>query len=231
MRAGSSGICPHCGTGVRFELGLIKDCPPSNASRIQVRVPSGAWLMLEMAGCPICGHVVLDIETVGLPDGGRGAGPGMIYPRGKGRPLPVEFVRNHGPLAAEFSEAVAVLSSSRKASAALSRRCLQLILATAGGAKKRDLADQIDEVLPALPVQIAQNVDAIRQVGNFAAHPLKSTNTGAIVDVEEGEAEWLLDVLEELIDFYYVAPAKAAERRDALNQKLAAIGKPPLKAP
>ena len=155
----------------------------------------------------------------------------MIYPRGKGRPLPPDFVRDHASLASEFSEAVAVLPSSRKASAALSRRCLQLILTSAGRAKKRDLADQIDEVLSQLPAQIAQNVDAIRQVGNFAAHPMKSTNTGAIVEVEEGEAEWLLDVLEELIDFYYVAPAKASERRDALNKKLAALGKPPLKAP
>jgi hypothetical protein len=155
----------------------------------------------------------------------------MIYPRGKGRPLPPEFVRDHSGLATDFAEAVEVLTSSRKASAAISRRCLQIILTSAGGAKKRDLADQIDEVLPSLPVQIAHNVDAIRHVGNFAAHPMKSTSTGTIVDVEDGEAEWLLDVLEELIDFYYVGPAKAAERRDALNKKLASLGKPPLKSP
>lgn len=65
---------------------------------------------------------------------------------------------------------------------------------------KRDLADQIDEVLPRLPTSIGHNVDAIRQIGNFAAHALKSTSTGTIVDVEDGEAEWSLDVLEELFD-------------------------------
>ena len=105
------------------------------------------------------------------------------------------------------------------------------MLTTAGGATRRDLADQISEVLPKLPAQIAENVDAIRHVGNFAAHPMKSTNTGAVVDVEEGEAEWLLDVLEELFDFYYTAPVRAAAKRDALNKKLADLGKPPLKAP
>jgi hypothetical protein len=49
--------------------------------------------------------------------------------------------------------------------------------------------------------------------------------------VEEGEAEWLLEVLEELFGFYYIAPARAAVRRAALNQKLAELGKPPLKQP
>lgn len=134
-------------------------------------------------------------------------------------------------LAADFAEAEAVLVSSRKASAALSRRCLQFILTTAAKVTKRDLADQIDEVLPSLPPQLADNVDAIRHVGNFAAHPMKSTNSGEIVDVEEGEAEWLLDVMEELCDFYYVAPARATAKRTALNQKLADLGKPPLKKP
>jgi hypothetical protein len=102
-------------------------------------------------------------------------------------------------------------------------------LTTRGGARKRDLADQIEEVLSKLPPEIAENVDAIRHVGNFAAHPMKSTSSGEIVDVEENEAEWLLEVLEELFGHYYVAPARAALRREALNKKLADLGKPELK--
>jgi hypothetical protein len=41
----------------------------------------------------------------------------------------------------------------------------------------------------------------IRTVGNFAAHRIKSTNTGEVVDVEPGEAEHLLNALEELLDY------------------------------
>lgn len=47
--------------------------------------------------------------------------------------------------------------------------------------------------------------------------------------MEPGEAEWNLDVLEALFDFYFVAPAKAQERRDALNRKLKEAGKGPIK--
>ena len=72
-------------------------------------------------------------------------------------------------------------------------------------------------------------IDAVRNIGNFAAHPIKDTNTGEIVEVEPGEAEWLLDVLEGLFDFYFVQPAELRRKREALNEKLEAAGKPPMK--
>jgi hypothetical protein len=155
----------------------------------------------------------------------------VLWPTSGERPAPLEVATAAPSLAADFKEATAVLAISKKASAALSRRCLQFILRDRGGAKKRDLADQIDEVIPSLPTELASNVDAIRHVGNFAAHPMKSASSGEILDVEDGEAEWLLDVLEELFDFYYVGPQKAAAKRAALNAKLGTAGRPPLKAP
>jgi hypothetical protein len=65
--------------------------------------------------------------------------------------------------------------------------------------------------------------------GNFAAHPMKSQQSGAVLDVEPGEAEWNLDVLEQLFDFFYVQPAILAAKRAALNKKLEEAGKPPMK--
>ena len=58
---------------------------------------------------------------------------------------------------------------------------------------------------------------------------MKSTHTGEIMDVEPGEAEWLLDTLEGLFDFYFVQPATLKTKREALNAKLADANKPPLK--
>ena len=55
-------------------------------------------------------------------------------------------------------------------------------------------------------------------------------NTGEIVEVEPGEAEWLLDTLEGLLDFYFIQPALLKEKQEALNKKLAAAGKPPMKS-
>jgi hypothetical protein len=134
---------------------------------------------------------------------------------------------------ADYKEACDVITISEKASAALSRRCLQHLLREKAGIKKGDLANEIQQILDSkrLPSHLADNLDAVRNVGNFSAHPMKSTNTGEILDVEPGEAEWLLEVLEGLYDFYFIEPAKSQRRRDALNKKLAEAGKPPLKTP
>jgi hypothetical protein len=107
---------------------------------------------------------------------------------------------------------------------------LQAVLRENGFAQK-DLAPAIQATLDSktLSSPIADNLDAIRNIGNFAAHPMKDSNTGQILPVEPHEAGWNLDVLEELFDFYYVQPEKAKKRRAALDAKLAAAGKPPMK--
>jgi len=131
----------------------------------------------------------------------------------------------------DYKEACLVLNDSPKASAALSRRCLQNLLREKAGIKCGNLADEIQEVLDSkqLPTNLAESIDYIRNIGNFAAHPEKSKSTGEIVDVEPGEAEWNLDVLEELFDFYFVRPAIIKKKREALNKKLKDLGKPKMK--
>lgn len=131
----------------------------------------------------------------------------------------------------DLVEARSALSFSAKASAALSRRLLQKTLREVLGIKKRDLSLEIDDFVESTnaPSYLTGAVDAIRQVGNFAAHPLKNTNTGEIVDVEPGEAEWLVEVLESLFDFVFVQPVRLQQRRESLNEKLREMGKPELK--
>jgi len=154
----------------------------------------------------------------------------MAYPKGIARqPLPPEV--DDKEVIGNYNESCLVLSDSPKASAALSRRCLQHILREKAKVKKSDLNSEIQEVLDSgkLPSTIADNLDAVRNIGNFAAHPVKSTRSLEIVDVEPHEAEWNLEVLEQLIDFYYIKPALAFKKREELNAKLAEAGKPPLK--
>jgi hypothetical protein len=103
-----------------------------------------------------------------------------------------------------FTEACLTLTDSPKASAALSRRCLQHILREKAQVKPGNLAEEIQQVIDAakVPSHISDSLDAVRNIGNFAAHPIKSKASGEIIDVEPGEAEWNLDVLEALFDFY-----------------------------
>jgi len=47
--------------------------------------------------------------------------------------------------------------------------------------------------------------------------------------VEPEEAEWNLDVLESLFDFYFVQPSRLQQKREKLDRKLQDAGKPPMK--
>ena len=152
----------------------------------------------------------------------------IVYPKGTARPVPVEVEKE---FANDFREACLVIGDSEKASAALSRRCLQNLLREKAKTKAKDLAAQIQEVRDSgkLPSHLADAIDGVRVIGNIAAHPIKSQHTGEVIDVEPGEAEWLLETLEGLFDFYFVQPAKLKKKRDALNEKLKKAGKPSLK--
>lgn len=200
--------CPHCLENFHEDwelLGVTRDA-------------DGEWHVWETK-CPSCDRVVMQL-----------AGPhgeSLIRPKAPARaPLPPEVPEL---FAADYREACLVLADSPKASAALSRRCLQNLLRGHFNVKHGNLSDEIDEVLPKLPTHLAGAVDGIRNLGNFAAHPMKSERSGEILDVEPGEAEWCLDVLESLFDFCFVQPAVLAKKRQAVNQKLEEAGKPPMK--
>jgi hypothetical protein len=215
--------CPHCTVTVhqgfqRENLGQFVD---------------GYWVAERMK-CPSCGRMILFIVR-----GKSWAGGSQIisdsqerllaYPRGSARP-PVPPEVDDAALAADYSEACQVLPISPKAAAALGRRCLQHILRERAGVKRGDLRSEIQEVLDRhlVPTHLAEAIDAVRNIGNFAAHPIKSTGSGEIVPVEAGEAEWTLDVVEGLFDFFFVQPSVLKAKRAALDAKLKEAGKPPV---
>jgi hypothetical protein len=156
----------------------------------------------------------------------------QVYPSGSSRgSVPPEVPKE---TASDYTEAANVLDISPKASAALSRRCLQAVL-TEAGYKQKDLSKQIDAVLAetdgrkTLPSGIHMIVDAVRNFGNFAAHVITDQTTLQIIDVAPAEAAFCLDVLDSLFDHYYVKPAQAKALKAALDLKLASASKPPAK--
>lgn len=178
----------------------------------------------ERTICPACNQATIRLRFV--REGEQPWTVVQVWPKGAARPPLSPHVLEE--FASDYREASVVLDDSPKASAALSRRCLQNLLRDVAGVAPGDLFDEIGQVMPKLPSYLASAVDAVRTIGNLAAHPTKSKNTGAIVDVEPGEAEWLLEVLEGLFDFYFVQPALLADKRAALSQKLVDAGRPPL---
>ena len=236
-----SGKCPYCHTTVRFEgMWLERQYPLEGAEYVEIHAMTlrtksrQTTAVILPSSCPGCEGFILLLSHIITRPGLAGETreiQQVIWPDATSRPIPVEVEAEAPEMAADFREAAVVLPKSKKASAALSRRCLQYLLREKGGVTHGNLSKEIEQVIDKLPSELGKAVDAIRNIGNFAAHPIKDTNSGEIVDVEEGEAEWLLDILEALFEHYYVEPARLKARRDRLNEKLRGINKPQLKTP
>ena len=219
--------CPHCRTDYH-------DNPKNIFLANDI---DGAWMIVKRF-CPACKRVILRLingETALYGDQSFFKGiigikkDFFVYPKGSSRPpcpseVPEKFVE-------DYVEACLVISDSPKASAALSRRCLQHILREISKVKPNNLANEIQQVIDSrtLPSHLVKAIDAVRNIGNFAAHPLKSDKSGEILSVEPEEAEWNLDVLEALFDFYFVHPAIVNRKKKALDKKLKEAGKKPMK--
>ena len=215
--------CPRCGIAFHDQWNAV------GISSISEERTS--WTA-SVTKCPACKRETIRLSQRMSPPGN--AEPSLIsdfmaYPRTTQRkPTPPEIP---DAIKEDYEEACMVLSDSNKASAALSRRCLQAILRSKGYTQ-RDLAQQIDAPLgeqdpaKAIPTALRETVDAIRNFGNFSAHPVTDQTTLQIIDVEPGEAEWCLEILEDMFDHYYVKPAQARARKAALDAKLTAAGKP-----
>jgi hypothetical protein len=226
---GSTVTCPHCQVTVQLIGDRLKGIILTPHHILGDAAASKDGYRLDSSICPGCRQVVVAVESITF-DGERNAydvaWERLVIPPAPDRLVPPETPAH---IARDYREAAHVLPASPKASAALSRRCLQAVLREQGAARQSTLSEQIQAVLPNLPTYIAEQVDAIRVIGNFAAHPIKDTRSGEIVEVEPGEAEWNLDVLDLLFDFYYVGPARAIAKREALNTKLIAAGKRPMR--
>jgi hypothetical protein len=210
--------CPHCQHAIHEAWQQYGQSLGRNDPDV------GHW-DLEAMDCPACSRLIVRLREWTHDINQRSP---ILYPRVRVRAIPEQVT---GAFREDFTEACAVVDLSPKASAGLSRRLVQHILREKAGVKERSLDKEIEKVLDAqeLPTDLAEDLDALRNLGNLAAHPIKSEESGAIVPVEPGEAEWLLDLVEELLDYYFVRPAIREEKREKLNKKLAEAGKPPLR--
>lgn len=199
------------------------------------------FLFLNGSKCFICDKMVIGARS-------RPLGPDdaewdlRIWPRGGERPVS-DLVPE--TISAVFKRASRLLGVDDTASAAFARTCLEKVLdehniprdrtTRKGKTLQRSLEERLrmftgvlelpDGVnTPDLPNDVSDDIDTIRQMGNFI-HLNESIATGDVVDLSPEDAAFALDLLEELFDTLYVAPAQRAARRATFDAKLASIGK------
>lgn len=102
----------------------------------------------------------------------------------------------------DYKEACSIRDLSPKASATLSRRCLQGMIRDFWGIRKSRLVDEIEAIKDKVDPLTWDSIDAVRKIGNIGAHMEKDINI--IVDVEPNEAMLLIHLIEVLIKDWYI---------------------------
>jgi hypothetical protein len=229
----NSWICPYCKQIAtittkdissqihRFDLG--------NKEKVEL------WLQTTAVVCPNfdCREYTIDASLVKTEREYEGAplkaskrplANWKLRPRSSAKPLPAYIPR---PIVDDYEEACLVLGDSPKASATLSRRCLQGVIRDFWKISKGRLVDEINALQGQIDPSTWAAIDAVRSIGNIGAHMEKDINL--IVDVEAGEAELLIQLLETLFKEWYI---NRHEREEQMKQIVAvANAKAAAKAP
>lgn len=102
----------------------------------------------------------------------------------------------------DYEEACSIVNLSPKASATLSRRCLQNMIRDFWGISKKRLIDEINELQGKVPATQWKVIDSLRRIGNIGAHPEADVNL--IIDIDPTDAQKLIQVIELLIKQWYI---------------------------
>lgn len=191
--------CPFCNEICHDDGSITKRCYESftHSGIVAVQVNDPGSVILELSKCPACGQVAIMLASH------PGCQEKIIpysYPPVGTISLPSYIPRF---ICADYIEAVAIADASPKASATLSRRCLQGMIRDFWKIKKNRLADEIKELQGKIPASQWAAIDALRKIGNIGAHMEKDVNL--IVEVDSSEAKSLLKLIELLIDKWYIA--------------------------
>jgi hypothetical protein len=119
----------------------------------------------------------------------------------------------------DYAEARLISDLSPKASATLARRCLQGMIRDFCGIKKATLFAEIESLKQlcadgnppkGVNSDTLDAIDAVRKIGNIGAHMEKDINV--IIDIDQREAENILDLIDLLIDDWYISKFKREEK-------------------
>lgn len=110
----------------------------------------------------------------------------------------------------DYYEACEIKNLSPKASATLSRRCLQGMIRDFWKVTEKNLFEEIKSIKEKIDPLTWSAIDSVRSIGNIGAHMEKDINF--IIDVEPQEAELLINLIETLFEDWYINKYEREQR-------------------
>jgi hypothetical protein len=174
-----------------------------------------AKLTIIVCPNPQCREQTISLNVFEYYSGNRTFGKQLyswqLKPESKAKPFP-EYIPVQ--LRNDYEEACLIKTKSPKASATLSRRCLQGMIRDFWGIKKDRLIDEIKALQDMVDSTTWQAIDSVRDVGNVGAHMEKDVNL--IIDVDPEEAALLIWLIETLFEEWYIARHEKEQKMKAI---------------
>lgn len=132
----------------------------------------------------------------------------------------------------DYKEADSILHQSPRMSAVLSRRILSDLLEKYAKRTEFSLKERLDAFVEDTnhPHHLRQNLGYLVEMGNFGAHT-QTNDQAEIVDVEQEEADWTLDLVGRLFDYFIISPEKDRKMRETFDEKLKDANRRPIVPP
>lgn len=193
----SSFQCPYCTVVMPVTSDTLSTRTPSFSSlddKHYGRTESS--LLIKFYKCPSCNQYSIHVSGTGTKVSDINMN---IRPISMAKQFP-----NYIPQAIrdDYEEACAIVSLSPKASATLSRRCLQGMIRDFHGIDDNNLAKAIGKLEGLIPAPQWKVIDGVRRIGNIGAHMEKDINL--IVDIDPSEADKLIKLIEHLLEQWYI---------------------------
>jgi len=199
----SGFTCPFCASVMAVDSSTCASRFPSFESTNGIPQVMGensyknSCIRLDFYKCPSCGEY--SVMAKGMGSSVKSVST-IIRPNSLAKQYP-----NHVPesIRKDYEEACSIVKLSPKASATLLRRCLQGMIRDFWNITGKDtLKQEIDAIEEMVHPEQWKVIQAIRQLGNIGAH--MEDNVNLLIDIDAGEAENLIKLVELLIHDWYI---------------------------
>ena len=125
------------------------------------------------------------------------------------------------PFRTDYLEAAGILEQTPRMSAVLSRKIVFDLLEQYASIAEYTLKKSLDKFVPDTthPARIRENLQHLREIGDFGAHTQKD-GVGQVIEVSRVDAEWTLDLIDGLFDYFIIEPSRHQKLRASWDENL-----------
>ena len=235
-------LCPYCGFQIPKlwrELTYINVHGTIGELRKHIVAVSGIWPQRWMdfhtfwMACPNenCKGVIVKVDRDHMVKSKHGMAPTLsrrdswfAVPKKAGLPVVDGSVPEH--YRRDYLEAWSILEDSPRMSAVLSGKIIADLLKEYCQYEDHNLSTRIKRFIEddSHPNTLKEDLEYGREIRNFSTHTMLS-GEGNVIDVGKEEAEWTLEIVAELFNYFIVGPERSKKRRENMDKKIEEAGR------